>query len=121
MYKVPHADTRAAILAAAESGALKKALERWDLKNLAIQFVRDNPGSATRTVGINFDQYHRFMKVWETLGITHPHKFRRSDAEGKYTITTGIGYDTVEFDWLGGTGDGDTRKAWRDAGLVVDL
>lgn len=121
MYKAPHADTRAAILAAAESGDLKKALERWDLKNLAVQFVRNNPRSVTQTVGINFDQYHRFMGVWKDLGLTHPRKFHRSDAEGKYTITTGFGLDTIDFDWLGGTGDGTTRKAWRDAGLVVDL
>ena len=42
-------------------------------------------------------------------------------ADTRAAILAGIGYDTVELDWPGGTGDGDTRKAWRDAGLVVDL
>ncbi len=85
-YVAPHADFRAAILAAAESGDLKEALDRWRLHNLAVVFVRDNKWTAREL----------------------------------YTFTAGIGYDLIEFDLLGGTGDGETLKAWRDAGLEID-
>lgn len=118
-YVAPHADTRAAILAAAESGDLKKALERWNLPNLGVVFVRHNPRSATRTFGINPEQYRRFMRVFDTLGITHPTKFRYSEARELDTFTAGIGYDLIEFDLLGGTGDGAVRKAFSDAGLEI--
>lgn len=119
-YVAPHADFRAAILAAAESGDLKEALDRWRLHNLAVVFVRDNKWTARRTFGITFEQHHRFMGVLKELGLTHPTKFRRSEARELYTFTAGIGYDIIEFDLLGGTGDGETLKAWRDAGLEID-
>ncbi len=119
-YVAPHADFRAAILAAAESGDLKKALDRWRLHNLAVVFVRDNKWTARRTFGVTFEQHRRFMGVLKELGLTHPTKFRRSEARGLYTFTAGIGYDLVEFDLLGGTGDGAVRKTFSDAGLEID-
>lgn len=119
-YVAPHADFRAAILAAAESGDLKNALERWRLQNLAVVFVRDNKWTARRAFGITFEQHRRFMGVLKELGLTHPTKFRRSEARELYTFTAGIGYDIIEFDLLGGTGDGAVRRAFSDAGLVID-
>lgn len=111
------AEYKASILAAAESGALKEALEYWHLSRLAISFERESKYNPTRTFGIVGDDYHDLMGVYERLGITPPVKFRYSESRRKYTRTVGCGYDWVDMEFLGGDGSGEVRSAFEDSGL----
>jgi hypothetical protein len=120
MSTMSRAEYKAAILAAAESGALKEALEYWHLHNLAVVYVRENNFSGRRTFGITFDQHWRLKGVLERLKLTSPAKFRRSEARELYTFTAGVGYDCMDADLLGGDASGQVKAAFLKAGLVID-
>lgn len=120
MSTMSRAEYKAAILAAAESGALKEALEYWKLKNLVVVFVRESKETGSRTFGITFDQRWRLMGVLERLKLTLPVNLRRSEARELYTFTAGVGYDIIDFELLGGDASGDVKAAFRKAGLEID-
>lgn len=117
MSTMSRAEYKSAILAAAESGALKEALEYWKLSRMAISFERESKYNPTRTFGIVGDDYHDLMGVYGRLGITPPVKFRYSESRRKYTRTVGCGYDWVDMEFLGGDGSGEVRSAFEDSGL----
>ena len=117
MSTMSRAEYKAAILAAAESGALKEALEYYHLTRLAIFFVRDSY-TGRRTFSITADDHHDLMGVYERLNIEPPVKFHKSRSRRRdYTFRTGVGYDWVDDDLLGGDGSGEVRKAFEVSGL----
>lgn len=117
MSTMSRAEYKAAILAAAESGALKEALEYYHLTRLAIFFVRDSY-TGRRTFSITADDHHDLMGVYERLNIEPPVKFHKSRSRRRdYTFRTGVGYDWVDDDLLGGDGSGEVRRAFEDSGL----
>ncbi len=120
MSPMSHAEYKAAILAAAEDGTLKEALEYWHLFNLAVVYVRQNNVTGRRTFGITYDQHWRLMGVLERLKLTSPAKFRRSEARELYTFTAGVGYDFIDAALLGGDASGQVKAAFRKAGLEID-
>lgn len=120
MYSVSRAEYKAAILAAAEDGTLKEALDYWRLHNLAVVFVRESKETGRRTFGITFDQHWRLMGVMERLKLTSPAKFRRSEPRELYTFTAGVGYDIIDANLLGGDASGEVKSAFREAGLEID-
>ena len=118
MSTMSRAEYKAAILAAAESGALKEALEYYHLTRMAFRFVDENAWAATMTHSITRDDYNDFKRVFERLGLELPVKFRESKSRRRdYTFRTGVGYDWVDDDLLGGDGSGEVRKAFEDSGL----
>lgn len=115
---MPTKEYKAAILSAAESGALKEALEYYHLTRMAVRFVDENAWAATMTHSITRDDYNDFKRVLERLGLELPVKFRESQSRRRdYTFRTGVGYDWVDDDLLGGDGSGEVRKAFEDSGL----
>ena len=88
-----------------------------------LKILRENPATGVRTFAIHPKDWPLVEKFYHDRGLNPADHIRdhRVNSVGQHTFKGGLGYDVVDADLLGGTGDGRLHKQFeRDIDRYVD-
>ena len=88
-----------------------------------LKILRENPMTGVRTFAIHPNDWPLVEKFYHDRGLNPADHIRnhRVNSQGQHTFRGGLGYDVIDKDLLGGTGDGRLhRKFERDTGRYVN-
>lgn len=76
-----------------------------------------NPSSAHTTRSVDWYTFSCVKEWFESQGKDYRTEVRgyRTNKNGEATFKTGVGYDWIDKDLLGGNGNGQARKAFEEA------
>lgn len=88
-----------------------------------LKILRENPMTGVRTFAIHRKDWPLVEKFYHDRGLNPADHIRdhRVNSVGQHTFRGGLGYDVVDADLLGGTGDGRLHREFeRDTGRYVN-
>ena len=88
-----------------------------------LKILRENPMTGVRTFAIHRKDWPLVEKFYHDRALNPADHIRdhRINSVGQHTFRGGLGYDVVDADLLGGTGDGRLHKQFeRDTGRYVN-
>ena len=88
-----------------------------------LKILRENPMTGVRTFAIHPKDWPLVEKFYHDRGLNPADHIRdlRVNSAGQHTFRGGLGYDVVDADLLGGTGDGRLHKQFeRDIDRYVN-
>lgn len=106
-----------------KSGDLRRALKKYQLKNLAVFPHGEDYTEGLNLLAITNTQYERLNNVYKELGLGELKNYMRNYQyfeEDLHEFSTGYGYSVIDADLLGGSGNGDVLAAFKKAGLTID-
>lgn len=106
-----------------KSGDLRRALKKYQLKNLAVFPYGEDYTEGLNLLAITNTQYERLNNVYKELGLGELKNYMRNYRyfeEDLHEFSTGYGYSVIDADLLGGSGNGDVLAAFKKAGLTID-
>lgn len=88
-----------------------------------LKILRENPMTGVRTFAIHRKDWPLVEKFYHDRGLNPADHIRdhRVNSAGQHTFKGGLGYDVIDADLLGGTGDGRLHREFeRDTGRYVN-
>ena len=88
-----------------------------------LKILRENPMTGVRTFAIHPKDWPLVEKFYHDRGLNPADHIRdhRVNSAGQHTFKGGLGYDVVDADLLGGTGDGRLHRQFEgDTGRYVN-
>lgn len=88
-----------------------------------LKILRENPMTGVRTFAIHPNDWPLVEKFYHDRGMNPADHIRnhRVNSQGQHTFRGGLGYDVIDADLLGGTGDGRLHREFeRDTGRYVN-
>lgn len=88
-----------------------------------LKILRENPMTGVRTFAIHRKDWPLVEKFYHDRGLNPADHIRdhRINSAGQHTFKGGLGYDVIDADLLGGTGDGRLHREFeRDTGRYVN-
>ncbi|PMB89424.1 hypothetical protein [Varibaculum cambriense] len=88
-----------------------------------LKILRENPMTGVRTFAIHPNDWPLVEKFYHDRGLNPADHIRnhRVNSAGQHTFRGGLGYDVIDADLLGGTGDGRLHREFeRTTGRYVN-
>lgn len=88
-----------------------------------LKILRENPMTGVRTFAIHPNDWPLVEKFYHDRGMNPADHIRnhRVNSQGQHTFRGGLGYDVIDADLLGGTGDGRLHREFeRNTGRYVN-
>lgn len=88
-----------------------------------LKILRENPMTGVRTFAIHRKDWPLVEKFYHDRGLNPADHIRdhRVNSAGQHTFKGGLGYDVIDADLLGGTGDGRLHREFeRNTGRYVN-